>query len=66
MTAKLVRKDRVKNPKAGYPSGENLWKNGPLWLSFLLPVFSMFIIFMIRGVYPFGERTFLRTDLYNQ
>lgn len=21
---------------------------------------------MIRGVYPFGERTFLRTDLYNQ
>lgn len=66
MTAKLIRSERALTKKAGHLSGENFWKNGPLWLAFLLPVFIMVVIFMIRGVYPFGDRTFLRTDLYNQ
>lgn len=66
MTAKLIHSEKAQTKKAGHLSGENLWKNGPLWLAFLLPVFIMVVIFMIRGVYPFGDRTFLRTDLYNQ
>jgi len=39
---------------------------GPLALSFVLPVFLMLLLFMIRDIYPFGNRSFLRTDLYNQ
>lgn len=35
-------------------------------LSFLLPVVSMLVIFAIKGIYPFGGRSFLSTDLYHQ
>lgn len=35
-------------------------------LSFLLPVLIMLIVFMLRGIYPFGNRSFLSTDLYHQ
>ena len=35
-------------------------------LSFLLPVLAMIIIFVFRGIFPFGDSTFLRTDMYHQ
>lgn len=35
-------------------------------LSFLIPVFLMLLIFILKGIFPFGERSFLRTDLYHQ
>ncbi len=35
-------------------------------LSFLLPVISMILIFFFRGIFPFGDETFLRTDMYHQ
>ena len=35
-------------------------------LSFLIPVFLMLLIFVFKGIFPFGERSFLRTDLYHQ
>ncbi len=35
-------------------------------LSFAIPFVGMLLIFMAKGVFPFGERSFLRTDLYNQ
>ncbi|MCD8330606.1 MAG: YfhO family protein [Lachnospiraceae bacterium] len=38
----------------------------PLILSFLLPVVIMVGIFAGKGIYPFGENSFLRTDLYHQ
>ncbi len=38
----------------------------PLILSFLLPVIIMVGIFAGKGIYPFGENSFLRTDLYHQ
>ena len=38
----------------------------PLLISFLLPVAIMMIIFVSRGIYPFGTKSFLRTDLYHQ
>lgn len=40
-------------------------KNG-LWLSFFVPVFTMLCLFLVQGVYPFGDRTFLRSDMYSQ
>lgn len=36
------------------------------FLSFILPVLAMIIIFIFRGIFPFGDSTFLRTDMYHQ
>ena len=35
-------------------------------LSFLIPVILMLLIYILKGIFPFGERSFLRTDLYHQ
>ena len=35
-------------------------------ISFLVPVVVMIVIFVARGIFPFGEQTFLRTDMYHQ
>ena len=35
-------------------------------LSFLLPLVTMLIIFIGKGIFPFGQESFLRTDLYHQ
>lgn len=35
-------------------------------LSFMLPVAVMLCIFIIRGIYPFGDRSFLFSDMYHQ
>ena len=37
-----------------------------LILSFLLPAVIMFTLFIIRGIYPFGDRSFLFSDMYHQ
>ena len=34
--------------------------------AFVVPVVIMLIIFVQRGIFPFGEETFLRTDMYHQ
>ncbi|MCI6886970.1 MAG: YfhO family protein [Lachnospiraceae bacterium] len=34
--------------------------------AFLVPVVIMIIIFVQRGIFPFGEESFLRTDMYHQ
>lgn len=34
--------------------------------AFLVPVVIMLIIFAQRGIFPFGEESFLRTDMYHQ
>lgn len=38
----------------------------PLLLSFLLPLWIMLILFVVNGIYPFGDRSFLSGDLYHQ
>ena len=38
----------------------------PFILSFGIPVLVMLAIFIVRGIYPFGGNSFLRTDLYHQ
>ena len=37
-----------------------------LLLSFLLPVVIMLSLFVVRGIYPFGDRSFLFSDMYHQ
>ncbi len=38
----------------------------PLLLAFCIPAAVMLAALVYRGVYPFGDRCFLRVDLYNQ
>ncbi len=35
-------------------------------LSFVLPLIVMIVVAILKELYPFGEKCFLRTDLYNQ
>lgn len=35
-------------------------------LAFFLPVLILLVIYIIRGVYPFGDQCFLRSDMYHQ
>ncbi len=35
-------------------------------LAFVIPALIMLIIFAAKGIYPFGDNSFLRTDMYHQ
>lgn len=37
-----------------------------LCLSFVIPFFVMLMIFAVNGIYPFGDRSFLFSDMYHQ
>ena len=41
-------------------------KGSILLLAFLLPVVIVMILFIVRGIYPFGDRSFLFSDMYHQ
>ncbi len=40
--------------------------NDSLIVSFLIPIIIMIVIFAQRGIFPFGDNSFLRTDMYHQ
>lgn len=35
-------------------------------LAFILPVISMLVVYLIKGVFPFGDEMYLRSDCYHQ
>ena len=35
-------------------------------LAFFVPAFIMLVLFIIQGIYPFGDRSFLFSDMYHQ
>ena len=37
-----------------------------LLVAFFVPIVIMLIIYAQRGIFPFGEESFLRTDMYHQ
>ena len=41
-------------------------KRGISVLAFFVPAFIMLVLFIIRGIYPFGDRSFLFSDMYHQ
>ncbi|MCI8464369.1 MAG: YfhO family protein [Lachnospiraceae bacterium] len=43
-----------------------LLEKAPFLLSFFLPVIIMIGIFIQRQIFPFGDNSFLRTDMYHQ
>lgn len=36
------------------------------FLAFILPVISMIVVYIIKGVFPFGDEMYLRSDCYHQ
>ena len=36
------------------------------FLALLLPILIMLLLFIIRRIYPFGDRSFLFSDMYHQ
>ena len=45
----------------------SLFRRRDAWaVSFVIPIFIMIVIFVQRGIFPFGDECFLRTDLYHQ
>jgi len=57
--------------QGGRPGGQGLKRSvdegkRALVLSFSLPVLLMLLLFMVNGIYPFGDRSFLSGDLYHQ
>ena len=41
-------------------------KNRLYILAFAIPVFIMILMYIIRGIYPFGDQCYLRSDMYHQ
>ncbi len=42
------------------------WRKWILLLSFGIPFLIMLVIFALKGIYPFGGRSFLASDMYHQ
>lgn len=45
---------------------KHLKTNKELYLSFLIPFLTMLGLCVSRGIYPFGDQTFLHVDMYHQ
>lgn len=41
-------------------------KNTLYLLSFLIPILIMLLLFIVRRIYPFGDESFLHSDMYHQ
>ncbi len=52
--------------RAARPDEEPIRPGDAYLAAFLIPVLVMVIIFIQRGIFPFGEKSFLRTDMYHQ
>ena len=54
------------NKTTATSSEERRMQRGISVLAFFVPAFIMLILFIIRGIYPFGDRSFLFSDMYHQ
>ncbi|MCQ2511868.1 MAG: YfhO family protein, partial [Lachnospiraceae bacterium] len=41
-------------------------KNIPILLAFLAPIVILICLYIIRGIFPFGDEMYLRSDMYHQ
>lgn len=58
--------DRPENRRKKRQTTPFLKPRDGLLIAFFVPVLVMICIFVQRGIFPFGERCFLRTDMYHQ
>lgn len=61
-----VEEKRLRIEKTSRPAGGLLKPRDGYIAAFFVPVVIMIIIFAQRGIFPFGEESFLRTDMYHQ
>lgn len=59
-------KRRVRKVKVSESSYGLLHPSDGLIAAFFIPVIIMVVIFAQRGIFPFGQESFLRTDMYHQ
>lgn len=48
-----------------HKSLNQIWSK-PMFLAFVVPVLILLLVYIIRGVFPFGERMYVRMDFYHQ
>ena len=53
-------------PKLKYRLGKIFKNNGYLLLAFLVPFAVMYLIYLVRGIHPFGNFSVLVLDLNGQ
>lgn len=63
--AKQIHK-RVDSKRIWKKIGDFIFENRIYIAAFLVPFFIMLILYIIRGVFPFGERSYMRMDFYHQ
>ena len=56
----------MKRAKKKFSMQEWIKANKFYLLAFILPVVSMLVIFAFKGIAPFGDETYLRSDCYHQ
>ena len=61
-----VEEKRLRIEKTSRPAGGLLKPRDGYIAAFFVPVVIMIIIFAQRGIFPVGEESFLRTDMYHQ
>lgn len=61
---------RAKGKRTGTAAAWHKGKHGLPWLlpalAFGIPALIMLILFAVNGIYPFGDRSFLFSDMYHQ
>ncbi|MDD3251437.1 MAG: YfhO family protein [Lachnospiraceae bacterium] len=65
--ARHMKKAEIHKPAQPENDDCSLLRPGDgLAAAFVIPIVIMLIIFVQRGIFPFGEESFLRTDMYHQ
>ena len=59
-------KMKMKGNKTTAISAERKTQRGISVFAFAAPALVMLVLFIIRGIYPFGDRSFLFSDMYHQ
>ena len=65
-TRQAERQELRQARKASWQNDGYVRPGDGLWAAFIVPVVIMIIIFAQRGIFPFGDESFLRTDMYHQ
>ncbi len=58
--------EKTSKLRSGSSFENYLVKKLPIIIAFLIPVVVLFIIYVGRGIYPYGTSMYLRSDMYHQ